>query len=141
MDTTCAYMITALYKQFFAFSTEEVQKLGLNYGQLPFVLYVGKYPSCSPKQLKEALKYDWGHTQRSITRLVDEGFLNKTRRTDDARTYALTLTEKGQQAFDVSHQFFAMWDASRMDVLSAEEQASMRAMLKKLLSAYKPDEE
>ena len=130
MKHTMAFYATVLQRQFFAYASSEVQKLGLNCGQLPFLLYVGKHPACTPGQLTAALHLDWGYSQRSLTRLAETGFLLRERR--DARTSQLTLTERGQEAYDVSHQVFHRWDAQKLASLKPEEQAQLLALLEKV---------
>ena len=127
MKKTMAFYATVLQRQFFAYASTEIQKLGLNCGQLPFLLYVGRHPACTPGELTAALHLDWGHSQRSITRLVDTGFLIRERR--DSRTSQLRLTETGQRAFDISHQVFHDWDAQKLTTLDPEERELLLRLL------------
>ena len=48
---------------------------GLYNGQPPLLEYVEKHPGCTQAELTAALGLDWGYSQRSVTRLVEEGFL------------------------------------------------------------------
>lgn len=64
---------------------------------------------------------DWGHTQRSIDKLAQDGFICKQKNEQDERAYFLTLTPKGENAFSVSHQVFFGWDAITLQRLSATE--------------------
>ncbi len=64
---------------------------------------VGKHPGCSPSELTKALYLDWGYSQRSLNKLVADGFLSKEKH---GRSYTPTLTDRGQQAFVVSHKCF-----------------------------------
>ena len=75
---------------------------------------MGKHPGCTPSELTKALHVDWGHSQRSVARLVEDGFMTKERA---GRTHRLNLTAKGQQAFEISHQVFFDWDAQRLFAL------------------------
>lgn len=138
MQNTLSYYSTILYKDFLAFATDEMLKLDLNYGSLPFIIYVGKYPDCTPTALKNALAIDWGYTQRSITKLVDSGFMTKEKTPSHGRTYHLNLTKKGQQAFRLSHQVFFSWDDLKLGVLNSEEKEQLFELLKKLRPA-RPD--
>jgi DNA-binding MarR family transcriptional regulator len=74
-----------------------------------FIIYVGKHPECTPSELTSALKLDWGHSQRSVAKLAEDGFLIKEKKS--GRSYRLTLTPLGKQAFDVCHQVLFDWDA------------------------------
>ena len=107
------------------FSTEAV---GLNFGLLFFVIYVGKHPGCSPAELTKALYLDWGYSQRSLNKLAKDGFLTKAK---SGRSYALTLTEKGEQAFAISHQVFFTWDDARLANLTPTEKDQLLVLLQK----------
>ena len=54
--STLSYYTTELYKEFAAYTTEKLHELGLNFGQMYFIIYVGKHPECTPSELTSALK-------------------------------------------------------------------------------------
>lgn len=132
MQNTLSYYSTILYKDFLAFATDEMAKLDLNYGSLPFIIYVGKYPGCTPTALKNALSLDWGYAQRSITRLVESDFMTKEKKPANSRAYHLNLTEKGWKAYELSHQVFFTWDDKELSVLTSEERQQFFSLLHKI---------
>ena len=75
--STLSYYTTELYKEFAAYTTEKFHELGLNFGQMYFIIYVGKHPDSTPSALTSALKLDWGYSQRSVAKLVEDGFIKK----------------------------------------------------------------
>lgn len=125
---TLSYYSTIFYRSFAAFTGERLQAVGLNFGLLFFVIYVGKHPGCSPSELTKALYLDWGYSQRSLNKLAADGFLSKEKH---GRSYALTLTDRGQQAFVVSHQVFFTWDDTRLANLNDTEKGQLLALLQK----------
>ena len=132
MENTLAFTITYLYKDFLAYSTGELKKLGLSFGQLPFILYIAKHPGCTQSELTKHLRMDWGHSQRSITKLVEEEFIEKKYLTGDRKSYHLYLTSTGRQAFDASHNFFDAWDKIQLKSLSEDEQQQLLSLLHRL---------
>lgn len=132
MEQTLSYYSTAFYRDFSAYTAEKLQELGLNYGALFFVIYVGKHPGCTPSELTKTLGLDWGHSQRSIEKLVRGGFLTKERSGGNRRTYQLALTELGGRAFQVSRQVFSDWDQEKLGVLSEDERTQLLRLLKKV---------
>ena len=98
---TLSYYSTIFYRSFAAFTGEQLQAVGLNFGLLFFIIYVGKHPGCSPSELTKALYLDWGYSQRSLNKLAKDGFLSKEKH---GRSYTLTLTDRGQQAFVVGRR-------------------------------------
>lgn len=131
MFSTLAYYTTVFYRSFVAYTSTRLQQLGLNFGSLFLVIYVGKHSGCSQAELTEALGLDWGYSQRSITRLVEDGFLMREK---VGRAYRLTLSSKGQQAFSISHQVFFDWDEQSLSSLSPSEQEQLFSLLAKISS-------
>lgn len=131
MKETLAFQIVILYKEFLAYTTRELKDLGLNFGQMPFVVYVGKHPGCTQADLTKALRLDWGYSQRGIAKLVDSGFMTKEHR-EECGCYYLNLTEEGNQAFDVCHKVFKEWDQIKMENFSGDKKREMIEFLKQI---------
>lgn len=132
MQHTLSYYSTILYKDFFAFATDELLELGLNYGAIPFIIYVGKFPNCTPAELTHAMKIDWGYSQRSITKLVQLKFMTKVKDTENGRNYHLNLTKTGKEAYKLSHKVFFSWDDEKLNVLNSSEKSELFYLLGKL---------
>ena len=125
---TLSYYSTIFYRSVAAFTGEQLQAVGLNFGLLFFIIYVGKHPGCSPSELTKALHLDWGYSQRSLNKLAEDGFLSREKH---GRSYALTLTDRGQQAFVISHQVFFTWNDTRLANLNDTEKDQLLALLQK----------
>lgn len=131
MKNTLASHIVTLYQDFLSYTTKELKQLGLSFGLMPIVVYIGKHPGCTQSDLTKDLNLDWGYSQRSISKLVDTGFIVKKFDKTSACN-CLTLTVRGEQAFDVSHSVFSDWDQLRTKDLSPEEKTTMIKLLSKL---------
>ena len=129
MFQTLAYYATVFHRSFTAYTTQQLQQLGLNFGSLFLIVYVGKHPDCTQAQLTQALGLDWGYSQRSVTKLVEENFLIREK---SGRAYHLKLSSKGQEAFQISHQVFFDWDRQMLEELTEEEQTQLFAILEKV---------
>lgn len=129
MFQTLAYYATVLYRSFSAYTSARLQILDLNFGSLFPVIYVGKHPGCTQAELTAALGLDWGYSQRSITKLVEDGFLLREK---IGRSYHLNLSGKGQEAFTISHQVFFDWDSLALAALEQGEQEHLLSLLKKV---------
>ena len=126
--STVSSCILTLNRRFSAYTSQRLQEYGLSFGLMYFVIYVGKHPGCSPAELTKALRMDWGHSQRSLNKLVEEGFLTREKTGRSAR---LDLTPAGEQAFAVCHQVFFDWDAQKLDGLTAAERKQLLQLLQK----------
>ena len=129
MFQTLSYYATTFYRSFAAYTTARLQTLGLNFSALFLVIYVGKHPGCSQAELTAALGLDWGYSHRSITRLVEEGFLFREK---SGRAYHLQLSAKGHEAFSVSHQIFFDWDKDMLSTLAPAEREQLFSLLTKV---------
>ena len=129
MFGTFSFYTSIFYRGFSSYTSQRLQELGLNFGALFLVLYVGKHPDCTQAQLTQALGLDWGYSQRTVTRLVEEGFLTREK---SGRAYHLDLSPKGQQAFQVSHQVFFDWDEAALAPLDQKEREQLFALLAKV---------
>ncbi|MFR7592085.1 MAG: bilirubin utilization transcriptional regulator BilQ [Longibaculum sp.] len=132
MERTIAYYITILQRHFRFYCQQELQRLGLSQGLLFFILYIGKHPQCSPKELTNALHLDSGHVTRSLSKLEKNHFIQQTINPNDKRARLLTLTKKGQNVFLKSHEFFYQWDQQTINNLSLVEQEQLLSLLKKI---------
>ena len=83
---------------------------------------------CTLSELTKELHLDWGHSQRSLVKLVEDGFLTREKL---GRSYRLRLTSQGEQAFMVCHRVFADWDAEALSGLTAPERQQLLALLQK----------
>ena len=88
MFQTLAYYATVFHRSFAAYTSTRLQALGLSYGLLFPVIYVGKHPACTQAELTAALGMDWGYSQRIVTKLVADGFLTREK---VGRAYHLNL--------------------------------------------------
>lgn len=126
MTETFSYRCITLYRSFVAYTSRRLQKLGLSFGVLFLLVYVGKHPDCTQGELTQALELDWGYCQRSVVKLVEDGFLLRERK---GRAYHLNLSEKGREAFALSHQFFSDWDEQVLGTFGEEEREQLFSLL------------
>ena len=125
MFDTFAYLITSLRKDFTEFCNEKLQEMGLTQGLLFFILYAGKHPQCSPKELTEALHMDTGYCARSLAKLQE-------RNPADRRARMVTLTEEGEKVFRASYDLFAKWDEEVLKDLTPAQKAELMGTMKKI---------
>ena len=132
LQNTLTVMIAEFYRDFVQATKQELKKLGLSYGQISFLIYIGKHPGCTQSNLTGALRIDWGHSQRSIAKLVSDGFLTKAY-DETVGGNCLRLTKRGEEALEVIHSAFYDWDACMMEALSESEQEVLFTLLGKIV--------
>ena len=134
MQDTFAFHIGVLHRSFMRYAEQILKDKGITKGQLPFLLYIGKHPGCSPSELKHSLKIDWGYSQRAITKLVENGFIIKEH-IKEADCYRLDLTTAGEDAFKTCHDVFKQWDDEFLYMLSEDEKQLVMNILNRTISA------
>ncbi len=133
MFHSLAHSISILRKDFTEYCGQKLSEQGLSQGLLYFILYIGKHPGCSPGELSRSLQMDAGHSTRSLTRLEETGFIRRRPNPADKRSCILELSDKGLEAFDLSHDLFDRWEAEVVRGLTQEEHSQLLALLLKIL--------
>ena len=128
IQSTISFYVMEFYKQFAAYTTQQLQEFGLSFGMMYFVIYVGKHPGCTPAEMTKNLHLDWGHCQRSVIKLVEDGFMTREKQ---GRSYHLGLTPAGERAFRTCHQVFFDWDAQYLSGLTDDLQHLLLSLLQK----------
>ena len=123
-----SYYIAMLYRSFCGFHRRQAAGSRTKFRAFVFIVYIGKKPNCTPSELTKALSLDWGHSQRCINRLTDDGFITKEK---SGRHYLLNLTERGQEALKPPTGLFFDWDDRFMTNLTAKEKEQLLALLEK----------
>ena len=137
MYTSLAYYISSLRKDFVDYCNKCLASIGLSQGQVYFLIYIGKHPNCSPKELAKALNMDTGHTARTIYKLEEDNFLIQGQNPNDKRARILKLTEKGEEAFKLSYDLFKDWDKEVLKELSDKEKDTILSLMKKITNVDK----
>lgn len=137
MDKTVSFYLAYAYKGFLAYSSERLKEYKISFGQLPFIVYIGKFKDCTISDLKRDLRCDWGHASRAIDKLLQNEIINKVVDSNDKRLCHLSLTKKGEEAFRVSHEVFNAWDMEYLKDFNEEEKEILYKLLRKLTNKEK----
>ncbi len=127
-----AFYITMLRKDFINFCSEKLSEIGVTYGQLFIIIYIGKKENCSPKEISLALNLDAGHLNRTLIKLIENNLISQKKNEIDKRANIVTLTEKGKNVFKMSHDLFYQWDKTILDNLTDKEKEDLLTLIKKI---------
>lgn len=128
-----AFYIAILRKQFTAYCSEKLLELGVTYGQLYIIIFVGKKQQCSPKDISLALKLDAGHLNRTLSKLMENDLIIQQKNDHDKRSNIVSLTAKGKQVFERSRNLFHEWDDIILATLTNTEKQQLMNLMKKLV--------
>lgn len=133
MQIKLAYYISELRRDFVNECSRKLQEVELTPGILYPMLYIGRHPGCSPKEVTEALNMDWGLAHRTLDKLVNDQLIIKEKNPLDRRRSSLNLTEKGTLVFRQSHHLIVSWNEEKLSRLTPQEQTCLESALKKML--------
>ena len=126
---TVSSCILTLHRRFAAYTTQRLQELGLSFGMMYFIIYVGKHPGCTPFGADAETASGLGPLPAQPHQ-AGRGWISHQRKRS-GRSYHLELTEKGRTAFAVCHRIFYDWDAKNLTGLTADEQRQLLDLLQK----------
>ena len=132
-----SFYISFLRKNFTEFCSEKLSEIGVTYGQVFIIIYIGKNEACSPKDISKALNLDAGHLNRTLSKLIENDFILQTKNENDKRANIVTLTSKGQEVFKRSYSLFDEWDDLVLSSLSDNEKEQLMTLIKKVAFSQK----
>lgn len=95
----------------------------LNLTQSRVIIFIGKYPNISIKELSERFNIDLGALSRLINDLEHNGYISKEKSKVDKRQSILALTEEeGQDVFKQLEKQFIVHLEQKMNYLTDAEQ-------------------
>ena len=92
IQSTISFYVMEFYKQFAAYTTQQLQEFGLSFGMMYFVIYVGKHPGCTPAEMTKNLHLDWGRTCHQV--FFDWDAQNLSGLTEEEQHQLLSLLQK-----------------------------------------------
>ncbi|MPQ44829.1 MarR family winged helix-turn-helix transcriptional regulator [Clostridium tarantellae] len=127
--------ISMLYRQGRVFLSKEFNTLGIGSGQYLFLLQLYRKDGVTQEELSESLLIDKGTTARAISKLEEEGFVNKVKDENDKRSNKIYLTEKAkenkQNVFDILNR----WENVLIKDLTDEEKDIVKKVLRKIVQS------
>ncbi|WP_273327725.1 MarR family winged helix-turn-helix transcriptional regulator [Vallitalea guaymasensis] len=89
----------SLTRTIHAIVESELKKYGLKRGQFIYIIRICENPGINQMTLSNILKVDKTRTAKSIKKLVENEFITKERDKNDARSFLLYPTDKGQEVY------------------------------------------
>ncbi|MGN1248478.1 MAG: MarR family transcriptional regulator [Candidatus Spyradocola sp.] len=111
------------------FLDERLAHLGLC-GDMPlFLLTLSQYPGLSQEAVGVHLCLDKGNLARMAMKLEHSALIERRRREDDRRQYALHLTDKGREAADEARAALRLWQREVLDGLTPGQEELLLGLL------------
>jgi len=124
-----AHMLFALHWQL-SFREQPVPITPVQGGML---LLIGHWPGLSQVALARMMDVEGPTLVQAIDRLEENGLVERIRRVDDRRSYALNVTLAGRTVLDAVETFVPQRESELLDDLSEEERATLLDLLKRVV--------
>lgn len=116
-----------------AFYSEVETKFGVTIAEWRVMLTLAAEPEISAAEITNRWAIEKMAVNRAIQRLVDSGYVSRTRDPDDRRSYRLTITPKGGKLYDKIAPVANKRYAELTSAVSSEELDSLVAVLQKMI--------
>lgn len=110
---------------------------GLLPGQPKVLEYLATHPGCTPKDIRLAWNSDKATLSGIINRMERDGLLTISVDTDDRRRKTLSITEKGQQIYDVLQNMLDKINLMAVQNISESEMDMFLSVLEKIVANIK----
>jgi len=102
------------------------------------LVLVASNPQINPKRLGEALDISAPNLAVTLDRLVERGWVQRVRSTEDRRAMHIHLTAAGRELVQRAEKITATMENAQLRMLSPAERALLIELLMKVVSGGKP---
>jgi DNA-binding MarR family transcriptional regulator len=131
-EQTIGRWISILYRYGQCTVARELEDYNIGRGQHVILLTLYRHTGISQETLSDILKLDKGSIAKSVKKLEDEGFIDRSVDADDKRAYKLFLTQKGQDIIPVVKKAIGDWEDALTSELKEEEKQAVSVLLEKM---------
>ena len=123
LESRLGYQLRRASAVMMADLARELADLDLRPAEVTTLLVIGENPDCSQTEVGQALAIKRANMVPIIARLMDRGFVARTRA--DGRSHALTLTDQGRKMADEANNRIAAHEARFVTQLATGEVLSL----------------
>lgn len=126
------YELLTFFNGFSSWENSVIRSSDLTVSEAHAIEVLGKNGQMNMKLLAQKLGVTTGTTTVTVDRLEKKEYAERQSVKEDRRVHLITLTEKGQRAFDEHHQYHTDLTEQILSVLSNEESERLLAILRKI---------
>lgn len=115
------------------FLDKALKQFGLTSGSIPYIFTLEKNEGITQNKLSKEIGNDKAMSARTITKLIEAGFVYKEQDEKDSRAYNLFLTEKAKEFIPTIRQEIQGIVDSITEDLTEEEKVITKKSLQKIL--------
>lgn len=124
--------IAILHRREQKYMIQTMKEYGIGYSDYNFLFYLFSNPGSSQKEMCENMAVDEALAVRIMKKLQEQGFIERKKSEDNGRSYAIYLTEKGEEIIPKMREALMIWWSQILSALSKEEKQSIADSLEKM---------
>jgi DNA-binding MarR family transcriptional regulator len=135
LDRVVGYLLRQAHTAFSAHwqLTFRARGLAITPVQGGMLVLISRNDHLTQAALARVLNVEGPTLLQSLDRLEQQGYVRRTRRNNDRRSYVLRITPKGREVLDLILDFLLERDAILLGDLSTEEKRTLIALLKRVV--------
>lgn len=131
-EYTVGSWISILYRYGQNYVGRKLEKYNIGKGQHIILLTLYRNGGINQEMLSDHLRLDKGSIAKSIKKLEDEGYVERSTDAEDKRAYKVYLTQKGIGMIPKVREAIRGWEELIAEELSKEEKDLLEKLLNKM---------
>jgi len=124
--------IGSIYRATNSFTDYIVKHVDLEKGQYQFLVRIQENQDINQEGLSSLLQVDKATTAKAIRKLIEKGYVVKTKSIEDKRNFKLQLTDLGKNTCDFLNKEEIFCIQSALKGLTKKEQNELNSLLEKI---------
>ncbi len=133
--TKFGYMASQMVRLHKTVLTEKLDKLGITYGQIGFIMQTVRRPGRTQDELSLLLSVDKGATARTVAKLEKEGFVYREENPENKRQKLVYPAQKGLAIFEELKLILLESNESMLSCLDSQEKELMLNFMVRIIDS------
>jgi DNA-binding MarR family transcriptional regulator len=129
-------IVVEFYEKLSSWENAVVKDTGITLQQMHTIEVLGGCGPLRMKELAEKMSITTGTLTVNVDKLENLGYVERKPNENDRRSYYVTLTEKGTEAFRKHHELHLALTSEILSELSAEEGRQLEGIMEKVLKTF-----
>ncbi|HEX3022326.1 MAG TPA: MarR family winged helix-turn-helix transcriptional regulator [Lachnospiraceae bacterium] len=127
-----------IYRNTQSYIDKVLKKYRLSSGSYPYLMNLDRNEGISQNRISKEIGNDKAMSARTITKLIELGFVYKKEDVNDSRAYQLYLTEEAKAIIpEIRKELQTLVERITTDLTQEERRITMRSLAKVLMNAQR----
>ena len=111
----------------------KLEKYGLKRSDHSYILFLKHHPGASQEELTEMIALDKANVARHLSRLEEQGLIERRQSKTDRRITEVFLSPKGEELYPIMRDVAEKWSAYLLEDLSEEQRKMFNDILDQMI--------